>query len=52
MGQNSQGFARWIPGPLERGIFGGAKRLGKRRHRILAYRCTSCQHLALYVGPG
>ena len=30
-GQGSSGYLRWIPGALERGIFGGAVRLGKPR---------------------
>ena len=48
-GQNTRGFARWIAGPLELGPFGGAKRLGRRRHPILAFRCTECGHLELFV---
>jgi hypothetical protein len=52
MGQSSQGYARWIAGPLERGIFGGAFRFGKQRYPIAAYRCGSCGHLALFVPAG
>jgi hypothetical protein len=48
-GRGAPGFARWLPGPLTFGWFGRPKLPG-RRHRILAYRCTSCHHLALYVG--
>ncbi len=52
-GQSSGGYARWIEGPLELGIFGGARRLGKRRHEIEAYRCSSCSHLELFaIDPG
>ncbi len=51
MGQSSQGYARWIPGPLERGIFGGAYRLGKQRFPIAAHRCGACGYLSLFVLP-
>lgn len=33
-GEHSRGYARWIAGPLERGIFGGAKRMGRQRWQI------------------
>ncbi|TQS41125.1 hypothetical protein FL583_31550 [Cryptosporangium phraense] len=49
-GEYSQGFSRWIPGPLERGIFGGARRMGKPRRAIRAFRCQRCGHLELYAG--
>lgn len=48
-GQASQGYARWIRGPLERGVFGRAKRMGKERWRIDAYRCVPCGHLELFA---
>ncbi|GAA1164565.1 hypothetical protein [Nocardioides aquiterrae] len=48
-GEGSLGYVRWIAGPLQRGIFGGAKRTGKQRHAVGAYRCTVCGHLELYV---
>ena len=48
-GQGSSGYLRWIPGALERGIFGGAVRLGKPRRSIAAMRCQTCNHLELYV---
>ncbi|MET9862268.1 hypothetical protein ABZY93_23750 [Streptomyces smyrnaeus] len=48
-GQNSRGYARWIAGPLERGIFGGAKRMGRPRRQIEAYRCHKCGHLELFA---
>lgn len=51
MGQSSAGYARWIPGALERGVFGGAKRLGKERYPVVAYACRACGHLELYLGP-
>jgi len=44
-----RGYLRWISGPLERGVFGGAKRMGKKRYPIEAQRCTECGHLDLYV---
>ena len=49
MGENSMGHVRWIPGQLQRGIFGGAKRMGKERFAVAAVRCRSCEHLDLYV---
>lgn len=48
-GEGSWGYSRWIAGPLEKGIFGGAKRMGKPKHAISTYRCTACGHLELYV---
>lgn len=45
----SRGYLRWIPGALERGPFGGAKRMGKRRYPVEARRCNECGHLDLYV---
>ncbi|WP_324189266.1 hypothetical protein [Nocardia otitidiscaviarum] len=48
-GESSRGYARWIPGPLEFGLFGGARRFGKRRFPVTAHRCTCCSHLELFV---
>lgn len=48
-GESSQGYARWIPGPLERGLFGGARRLGKQRFMIEAHRCARCGFLMLFA---
>ncbi|WUX12583.1 hypothetical protein OG207_04175 [Streptomyces sp. NBC_01439] len=48
-GEGARGYARWIAGALERGLFGGAKRLGKPRRRIEAYRCPHCAHLELFA---
>ncbi|UED83593.1 hypothetical protein [Streptomyces profundus] len=48
-GQSSQGYARWIAGPLRRGPMGGARRLGKQRWEIEAWRCTGCGRLELYA---
>lgn len=48
-GDASKGYSRWIAGELKRGIFGGARRMGKQRWQIEAFRCTSCGHLELYA---
>jgi hypothetical protein len=48
-GEASQGYARWIAGPLERGLFGGASRMGRQRWIVEAWRCTTCGHLELYA---
>ncbi|MTD14416.1 hypothetical protein GIS00_10690 [Nakamurella sp. YIM 132087] len=47
-GEGSRGFVRWIAGPLERGVFGGAKRMGKQRWTVEAFRCTRCGLLTMY----
>lgn len=48
-GEHSRGYARWIEGALERGIFGGAKRMGRPRRQIEAFRCPKCGHLELFA---
>jgi hypothetical protein len=48
-GQSSQGYARWIEGALERGLFGGAKRMGRPRRTVDAWRCRACAHLELFA---
>ncbi|MEV5828255.1 hypothetical protein AB0L25_22130 [Spirillospora sp. NPDC052242] len=48
-GEHSKGYARWIPGPLKLGILGGAKRFGKDRWQIDAYRCRGCGHLEMFA---
>ncbi|CAG6390808.1 hypothetical protein NMG29_10430 [Streptomyces cocklensis] len=48
-GEGARGYARWIAGPLERGIFGGARRMGKQRWQVEAFRCLACGHLDLYA---
>lgn len=48
-GESSRGYARWIAGSLEKGLFGGAKRMGRPKRTITAYRCTVCGHLDLYA---
>ncbi|GAA3475187.1 hypothetical protein [Nonomuraea roseola] len=50
-GEHSQGYARWIKGPLERGLFGGARRMGKTRWIVDAFRCVECSHLELFARP-
>jgi hypothetical protein len=49
-GQGSGGFGRWIPGALELGLLGGAKKAGKPRYAIHATRCSACSHLDLWTG--
>jgi hypothetical protein len=48
-GDASIGYSRWIPGELERGLFGGAKKFGKERWVIDAPRCSSCGFLAMFA---
>ncbi|TDB77615.1 hypothetical protein E1264_37370 [Actinomadura sp. KC216] len=48
-GQAARGFARWVAGPLERGLLGGAKLFGKHRLQIHAFRCANCTHLELFA---
>ncbi|MBP2706437.1 hypothetical protein JOL79_21740 [Microbispora sp. RL4-1S] len=48
-GERSKGYSRWIAGPLEIGLLGGARRLGKPRWAIEAFRCVQCSHLELFA---
>lgn len=48
-GEGSRGDARWVAGAIERGFFGRAKRLGRPRMQIDAYRCPECGHLELFA---
>ncbi|MEW2128986.1 hypothetical protein [Streptomyces sp. NPDC005435] len=48
-GQGARGFARWIAGSLQLGPLGNAKRLGRPRRRIDAWRCPACAHLELFA---
>lgn len=50
-GEGSAGFLRWVEGAPERGIFGGARRLGRPRRVVDAFRCTRCGHLELFTRP-
>jgi hypothetical protein len=49
LGQGAKRYAMWIPGPLERGLMGGAKLWNRPRMKIDAYRCPRCGHLELFV---
>lgn len=49
-GQAAAGFAQWVPGPMESGLFGGAKLWGKMRFQVDAWHCPRCHHLDLFVG--
>ena len=49
MGESSQGYTRWVAGPLERGLLGGARRVGRTRFAVNAFRCRSCGHLAMFA---
>ena len=48
-GEGSQGFARWVEGALQRGVFGGAKVMGRPQWEIDVYRCPRCRHLELFA---
>jgi hypothetical protein len=48
-GQHSGGYGRWVQGSLELGVFGGARRMGRQRRPIEAYRCSRCSHLELFA---
>ncbi|MDI5973846.1 hypothetical protein POF50_031660 [Streptomyces sp. SL13] len=48
-GEGSRGFARWVEGALEKGLLGGAKRMGRPRRQIEAFRCPACGHLELFA---
>lgn len=49
-GQSATGYAQWVPGPMESGLFGGAKLWGKARFQVDAWHCPRCHHLDLFVG--
>lgn len=48
-GQSAQGFARWIPGEMNKGLFGGAQRFGRERIDITGQRCIACGYLCLFA---
>ncbi|WP_405779676.1 hypothetical protein [Streptomyces sp. NBC_00859] len=48
-GQGAAGYGKWIAGPLARGAFGGAKKMGRTRREISAHRCSICGHLELFA---
>ncbi|MEZ0069477.1 DNA-directed RNA polymerase subunit RPC12/RpoP [Streptacidiphilus sp. MAP12-20] len=43
------GDTRWVAGAIERGPLGGAKRMGRKRMQIDAFRCPDCGHLELFA---
>ncbi|MEV1249601.1 hypothetical protein ACIBO2_26270 [Nonomuraea sp. NPDC050022] len=43
------GFGVWVEGELERGIFGGAKLVGRPKWLVDARRCPQCSHLELFA---
>ena len=48
-GEGSDGISGWIPGPIQRGIFGQAKRAGRVPLEVITMRCTFCDHLDMYA---
>lgn len=48
-GQGAGGYQRWVEGELDRGVFGGARLLGKAKWETDALRCPRCGHLELYA---
>jgi hypothetical protein len=44
-------LAGWVAGPMQKGVFGDPKWLGRRRHDVMAARCTRCSHLELFAPP-
>lgn len=48
-GEGAQGFTQWVQGALQRGIFGGAKVMGKPKFVVEALRCRRCGFLNLYA---
>jgi hypothetical protein len=50
-GQGSRGYAQWVAGALELGVFGFARVMGKSRSQIDAFRCPQCGHLELFTLP-
>ncbi|MFE9786226.1 hypothetical protein ACFYO7_12675 [Nocardia salmonicida] len=50
-GDSSRGDTRWVEGALQHGVFGGAKRFGRTRWNVEAFRCGNCDHLELFARP-
>jgi hypothetical protein len=48
-GQGASGFANWIAGPIDLGVFGVAKSRRRPRVAVVAYRCPQCWHLDLFA---
>ncbi|KAB8168755.1 hypothetical protein FH609_007475 [Streptomyces sp. 3MP-14] len=49
LGQGAKGYTRWIAGALDRGVFGGARLMGRQRWVVEAWRCRGCGRLDLYA---
>lgn len=41
---------RWIQGPVEHGMLGGLRKMGRARRVVVSYRCAGCSRLELYAG--
>ncbi len=48
-GEGSRGYTRWVQGALEKGPLGNARRMGRTKRQIEAYRCPKCGHLELFA---
>jgi hypothetical protein len=48
-GEHSRGYARWVEGALQRGPLGNARRMGRAKWQVDAYRCPGCGHLELFA---
>lgn len=48
-GEGARGYARWIDGELETGMFGGARQMGRPWAAVQGFRCLNCGHLDLYA---
>ena len=48
-GEGAQGYGKWVAGPLETGILGGAKSFSRPKLAISAWRCPCCSHLELFA---
>lgn len=48
-GQGARGVAKWIVGPLQKGLFGIARTVGRARLDVYALRCPNCSHLELFA---
>ena len=42
-------YGQWVRGPLEIGIMGNAKVIGRDRVAVRAFRCVQCSHLELFA---
>jgi len=48
-GQGARGYAQWVAGPLQKGLLGFAKIMGRPRQAVHALRCPRCSHLELFA---